>query len=174
MSLYIQNNHGTVISESTVTINQFNGQSAMTVQPQAKQAEDVLVESEYKSERKPGPKKQILFVNPKGEEDSERTHQEAQRFAKYISDHHMGRMRLDSKSHNPLTWLAVCMWYRWKELGWVDITPQGAAMYRFLTETCDIACEVEPRAFTSTFCSIVRSGKKDPEIYDNLHAYFPK
>jgi len=34
--------------------------------------------------------------------------------------------------------------------------------------------DVLPRAFTSKICELINAGKKDPEIYDNLRAYFPE
>ena len=38
----------------------------------------------------------------------------------------------------------------------------------------DVLLDVLPRAFTSKICELINAGKKDPEIYDNLRAYFPE
>ena len=119
-----------------------------------------------------GPRTQILFADAYGHEDIERTHDEAQRIMRYITDHHMGQNRLDCKRTNRLTLLVACFWYRWREKGWVTSIPQGAAIYRFVTEHCQLPCDVIPRAFSGTICSIIRERKKDPEIYANSAAYF--
>jgi hypothetical protein len=121
-----------------------------------------------------GPKTQILFADEYGNEDLERTRQEAERITKYIADHRLGHMRLDSKRTNKLNLLVACFWYRWDERDWVAPNPQGAAIYRFITEQCHIPCDVQQRAFTSTICALINERKKDPEIYDNLCTYFPK
>jgi len=121
-----------------------------------------------------GPKTQILFADEYGNENLERTRQEAERITKYIADHRLGHMRLDSKRTNKLNLLVACFWYRWDERDWVAPNPQGAAIYRFITEQCHIPCDVQQRAFTSTICALINERKKDPEIYDNLCTYFPK
>ena len=56
----------------------------------------------------------------------------------------------------------------------VDEDPQGAAIYRFFTNQCGLECSVMPKAFATAICKIINSGKKDPEIYDNLYSYFPE
>lgn len=121
-----------------------------------------------------GPKTQFLFADEYGNEDLERTRQEAERITKYIADHRLGHMRLDSKRTNKLNLLVACFWYRWDERDWVAPNPQGAAIYRFITEQCHIPCDVQQRAFTSTICALINERKKDPEIYANLCTYFPK
>jgi len=121
-----------------------------------------------------GPRAQILFMNEYGREDATRTATEAARVLKYIADHHMGNLRLDSKATNRLNLLLCSFWLRWKELRFVSAIPQGAALYRFATDQCHLPCDVLPRAFTSKICELINAGKKDPEIYDNLRAYFPE
>ena len=121
-----------------------------------------------------GPRAQILFMNEYGREDTTRTATEAARVLKYIADHHMGNLRLDSKATNRLNLLLCSFWLRWKELHFVSAIPQGAALYRFATDQCHLPCDVLPRAFTSKICELINAGKNDPEIYDNLRAYFPE
>lgn len=135
-------------------------------------AEEVQPEPTSAAQR--GPKTQFLFADEYGNEDSERTRQEAERITKYIADHRLGHMRLDSKRTNKLNLLVACFWYRWDERDWVAPNPQGAAIYRFITEQCHIPCDVQQRAFTSTICALINERKKDPEIYANLCTYFPK
>lgn len=141
---------------------------------QEEQPEPSSVSPETHSGNTRGPKTQILFADEYGNEDLERTRQEAERITKYIADHRLGHMRLDSKRTNKLNLLVACFWYRWDERDWVAPNPQGAAIYRFITEQCHIPCDVQQRAFTSTICALINERKKDPEIYANLCTYFPK
>ena len=148
--------------------------------PSHDNAEDIIpddsssVSPESNSGNPRGPRAQILFMNEYGREDTTRTATEAARVLKYIADHHMGNLRLDSKATNRLNLLLCSFWLRWKELRFVSAIPQGAALYRFATDQCHLPCDVLPRAFTSKICELINAGKKDPEIYDNLRAYFPE
>ena len=121
-----------------------------------------------------GPKTQYLFSDARGNEDTQRAAYEADRVRKYVADHKMGNMQLDSKTSSKLNLMVACFWYRWYELDMVDEYPQGAAIYRFFTNQCGLECSVMPKAFATVICKIINSGKKDPEIYDNLYSYFPE
>ena len=143
-------------------------------------AEDVTPEdlssnsTEYNSGNARGPKTQYLFSDARGNEDTQRAAIEADRVRKYVADHKMGQYQLDSKASGKLNLLVACFWYRWYELDMVDEDPQGAAIYRFFTNQCGLECSVMPKAFATVICKIINSGKKDPEIYDNLYSYFPE
>ena len=119
-----------------------------------------------------GPKTQYLFADVRGNEDTSRTKTEAEHVRKFVADHHMGNMQLDSKSTNRLNLLVACFWYRWNERKWVSQEPQGAAIYRFFTEQCGLECAVLPKAFSTKICNIINAGKKDYQIYDDLDSYF--
>ena len=105
---------------------------------------------------------------------SQRAATEADRVRRYVADHKMGQYQLDSKTSSKLNLMVACFWYRWYELDMVDEEPQGAAIYRFFTNQCGLECSVMPKAFATVICKIINSGKKDPEIYDNLYSYFPE
>ena len=122
--------------------------------------------------RKQGRKTQYLFSDASGNEDITRAATEAERVRRYIADHKMGNMQLDSQFTNRLNLLVACFWYRWNERDWVGDEPQGAAIYRFFTEQCGLECAVLPKAFSTKICKIISAGKKDPEIYANLDSYF--
>lgn len=129
-------------------------------------------QSESRNQR--GPRTQYLFSDARGNEDTQRAATEAERVRKYIADHKMGQYQLDSKTSSKLNLMVACFWYRWYELDMVDEEPQGAAIYRFFTNQCGLECSVMPKAFATVICKIINSGKKDPEIYDNLYSYFPE
>lgn len=121
-----------------------------------------------------GPKTQYLFADVRGNEDTFRSKTEAERVRKFVADHRMGNMQLDSQSTNRLNLMVACFWYRWNERGWVSQVPQGAAIYRFFTEQCELECAVRQKAFSSKICNIINAGKKDYQIYDDLDSYFRK
>ena len=117
---------------------------------------------------------QYLFMDEYGLEDTDRTRQEAARVKQYVADHHWGQMRLDSKSTNRLNLMVACFWYYWHDRNWVPDIPQGAAIYRFVTEQCNLPCDVHPRAFMSAITRLINDHRKDPETYANLRTYFPQ
>lgn len=119
-----------------------------------------------------GPKMQYLFADINRNEDVERTRQEVERVKRYIADHHMGSMHLDSTNTNQLNLLVACFYYEWRERGWVSPQPQGAAIHRFLTEQCQLPCDVQPKAYARTIADLIKGKHKDYNISDNLRSYF--
>lgn len=119
-----------------------------------------------------GPKMQYLFADINRNEDTERTRHEAERVKRYIADHHMGNMHLDSTNSNQLNLLVACFYYEWRERGWVSPQPQGAAIHRFLTEQCQLPCDVQPKAYARTIADLIKGEHKDYNISDNLRSYF--
>lgn len=119
-----------------------------------------------------GPKMQYLFADINRNEDVERTRQEVERVKRYIADHHMGNMHLDSTNSNQLNLLVACLYYEWRERGWVSPQPQGAAIHRFLTEQCQLPCDVTPRAYARAIADLIKGKHKDYNISDNLRSYF--
>lgn len=168
MSLSINNNYGTVnhIENSNVTINN----SQLTAEP----GEPVQLAEEIAPmpTQKRGPKVQYLFADVNRNEDVERTRHEAERVKRYIADHHMGNMHLDSTNTNQLNLLVACFYYEWRERGWVSTQPQGAAIHRFLTEQCSLPCDVTPRAYARTIADLIKGNHKDYNISDILRSYF--
>ena len=119
-----------------------------------------------------GPKLQYLFADENRNENIERTSQEAERVKRYIADHRMGNMRLDSTSTNQLNLLVACFYYEWRNRGWVSQEPKGAAIHRFLTEQCQLPCDVTPKAYARVIVELIKGNRKDYNIEDNLRSYF--
>ncbi len=174
----INNNHSkhvTIDARGTNVadiIRAFMSDNAEDVTPEDLSSNCSDCQSESRNQR--GPRTQYLFSDARGNEDTQRSAYEAERVGKYIADHKMGQYQLDSKASSKLNLLVACFWYRWYELDMVDEDPQGAAIYRFFTNQCGLECSVMPKAFATVICKIINSGKKDPEIYDNLYSYFPE
>lgn len=169
MSLSIQNNYGTVnhIENSTVTIN--NGMPTVESHEPVQLAEEVILPQPAKPR---GPKLQYLFADENRNENVERTSQEAARVKRYIADHRMGNMRLDSTRSNQLNRLVACFYYEWRNRGWVSQEPRGAAIHRFLTEQCQLPCDVTPKAYARAIVELIKGNRKDYNIEDNLRSYF--
>lgn len=126
--------------------------------------------SEFIQQR--GPKVQYLFADINRNEDSDRTRQEAERLMRYIADHHMGNLHLDSTNSNQLNLLVACFYYEWRKRGWVNPLPQGAAIHRFLTERCNLLCDVMPKAYARAIADLIKGNHKDYNIVEGLRSYF--
>lgn len=182
MQLSINNQPGGIINfinGNPVTIHQSNGQQTVDVHSSSSPASDNRLKDDFSanspesnSGNARGPKTQYLFSDARGNEDTQRAATEADRVRRYVADHKMGNMQLDSQFTNRLNLLVACFWYRWNERDWVSDEPQGAAIYRFFTEQCGFECAVLPKAFSTKICKIINAGKRDPEIYANLDSYF--
>ena len=129
-------------------------------------------EIEALTKKSRGPRLQLLFRNEDGEKEETRTQQESDRLKKFLSKHNLGRKKLDSSTSSKLNKVVATFWQRWKEKGFVDPKFEGAAFYRFLTEDCGIECPVDEKAFIRAARSIIDSGERDPEIYDNVAICF--
>lgn len=172
MAIYIKNNYGpinnlndchaTISPDGTITATQNKEHHAPEPTPDPVSA----------PAKQRGPKMQYLFADVNRNEDTERTSQEAEHVKRYIADHHMGNMHLDSTNSNQLNLLVACLYYEWRERGWVSPQPQGAAIHRFLTERCSIPCDVTPRAYARTIADLIKGNHKDYNISDNLRSYF--
>lgn len=154
-------------------IEQINiGTQVFYAAPQQSATPEPTAAPEPSPAKQRGPKMQYLFADINRNEDVERTRQEVERVKRYIADHHMGNMHLDSTNTNQLNLLVACFYYEWRERGWVSPQPQGAAIRRFLTEQCQLPCDVTPRAYARTIADLIKGKHKDYNISDNLRSYF--
>ena len=154
-------------------IEQINiGTQVFYAAPQQSATHEPTAAPEPSPAKQRGPKVQYLFADVNRNEDVERTRHEAERVKRYIADHHMGNMHLDSTNTNQLNLLVACFYYEWRERGWVSAQPQGAAIHRFLTEQCSLPCDVTPRAYARTIADLIKGNHKDYNISDNLRSYF--
>ena len=172
MAIYIKNNYGPInnLNDCHATISP-DGTITATQNKEPQNPEPTL--APVSSPAKPrGPKVQYLFADVNRNEDVERTRHEAERVKRYIADHHMGNMHLDSTNTNQLNLLVACFYYEWRKKNWVNQQPQGAAIHRFLTEQCSLPCDVTPRAYARTIADLIKGNHKDYNISDNLRSYF--
>ena len=154
-------------------IEQINiGTQVFYAAPQQSATPEPTTAPEPSPAKQRGPKMQYLFVDVNRNEDTERTSQEAEHVKRYIADHHMGSMRLDSNQANQLSRLVACFYYEWRDRGWVSLQPQGAAIHRFLTERCNLPCDVTPRAYAKAIADLIKGNRKDYNISENLRSYF--
>lgn len=128
------------------------------------------VVEDSKSQRR-GPRVKYLFPNDHDEKDETRTKQEAQRVMKYLNAHHLGHKKLDSSKENKINVIVANFWHHWNDQGMVIEEFSGAAFYRFLTEDCSLACDVDQKAFSRVIKGIIESGR-DSEIYADEKDFF--
>lgn len=176
MSLIIKENHGPIthIEGSTVYINT-KEKSVQVAGKATEDIEDIMPTEETVSASKtPGPKRYSLFRDERGQKDDTLTQTEADRLKAYMADHHLGNTPLDSSTRSKLNKTVAYFWQRWNELGLVQEEFEGAPFYRFLTDDCGIECPVDEKAFVRAIRAIIKSDKRDPEIYANVAPYFQK
>lgn len=128
------------------------------------------VVEDSKNQRR-GPRVKYLFHNDHDEKDETLTKQEAQRLMKYLNAHHLGHKKLDSSKENKINIVVANFWHHWNDQGMVIEEFSGAAFYRFLTEDCSLACDVDQKAFSRVIKGIIESGR-DSEIYADEKDFF--
>ena len=112
--------------------------------------------------------KKLFMTN--GAEDVERTEEEKNRFRNYLAEHHLGQRQVDCYKDNPINKAIVCFCVKWKRLRYID-KPSPAAVYRFLTETCGLACSAEADAITASLGRLLKADYDNDVFYD-VEEYF--
>lgn len=112
-----------------------------------------------------------LFIAPDGNEYTQRTEEERNRFLNYLADHHLGKRQLDCSRDNPIIKAIACFCVKWKRLKYIDSKPSPAAVLRFLTETCGITCAAENEAL-STFIGRTLKAEYDKNVFYDVEDYF--
>lgn len=135
---------------------------------------DPIEEDFVEEKRRPGPRKKDLFETERGKKDEKRSQEEAARFKKYVSDHHIGRDVFDSSPNSKLNKVLGYFCQRWAANRWIATRLNTAALDRFVREDCGMDCGVDAKAFGRAIRAIYESDKKDPEIYDLVATYFEK
>ena len=117
------------------------------------------------------PRLKKLFLNEFGDEHTQRTAEEHNRFMNFITDHHWGQLTIDSRRDNRILQSIVCFCIKWRRIRYIKDPVSPAAVLRFLTDTCGFACEVE-RATISTVLGKMLKAEHNKELYFDMENYF--
>jgi hypothetical protein len=124
--------------------------------------------------KKPGPKKQFLFMVRNGVKDEERTKKEANQFKQYIADKCAQKhLILDSRFENEIYNISACFWKCWHDIGLIDNQVSGTKIVRFLHEDCGLEFNTEEKACSTAFGKFLNKRIYDPDILKDVTAYFP-
>ena len=95
-----------------------------------------------------GPRKQFLFIDGKPTVENVAVRQrEKERFCRYLSDHKLGSRLLTCLKQDTLNKVVICFLKEWREREWIAEKPSGVAVFRFLTEVCELQSELHPSSY---------------------------
>lgn len=115
-----------------------------------------------------GPRKHALFENPDThQEDVAVKNREKQRFCDYLSEHRLKSRQLVCAKDDTLNKTVVCFLKVWLEKGTISESPSGGAVFRFLTEDCELSTSVTERSYGNEIKERLKEIKTgyDTEIY---------
>lgn len=115
-----------------------------------------------------GPRKHALFENPDThQEDVDVKNREKQRFCDYLSLHRLKSRQLVCTKDETLNKTVVCFLKVWLEKGTISESPSGGAVFRFLTEDCELSTSVTERSYANEIKERLKEIKTgyDTEIY---------
>ena len=152
----------------TIQINNLNGD--FNLYTNEKNSSSPAATNESQSSPVTDNRLKKLFLTD-GIEDLQRTEEERNRFHNYLTEHHLGQRQLDCSRDNPINKAIVCFCVKWKRLKYIAAKPSPAAVLRFLTDTCGIACAADPEAL-STLLGRMLKAEHDKDIYYDVEDYF--
>ena len=113
-----------------------------------------------------GPRKQSLFTDKKARNE------EKQRFMRYLSDHKMSGRKLTCEKNDTLNDVVTCFVIKWQDKGLTAREPSGGAIFRFLTEECDLQSEVTGQSYSNKIKERLREKNYTAETWKKVNPYF--
>ena len=113
-----------------------------------------------------GPRKQSLFT------DKKVRNEEKQRFMRYLNDHKMSNRRLTCEKNDTLNDVVTCFVIKWQDKGLTAKSPSGGAIFRFLTEECDLQSEVTGQSYSNKIKERLREKNYTAETWKKVNPYF--
>ena len=121
-------------------------QGVAKAQPEEEKQPSAEEEASTPSPR--GPRKQFLFIDGKPTVENVAVRQrEKERFCRYLSDHKLGSRLLTCLKQDTLNKVVICFLKEWREREWIAEKPSGVAVFRFLTEVCELQSELHPSSY---------------------------
>lgn len=141
-------------------------------------------EREQKSKRKPGPPKEVLFIegDPSWKEKGKRRRnsienkavcrQEKTRFMQYLAAHKLTSRELNCIASDTLNKVIVCFVIIWSDQGLTETSPSGRAIFRFLTQECNISTKTTEASYANKVNGWLKEQKYDVEIMRKVKQCF--
>lgn len=120
-----------------------------------------------------GPHKQFLFTTEKSTVENVIVRKtEKERFMRFLSDHNMGNSKLDTYKNSRLNLVVVCFLKIWHEKDLVSKSPSGGAIFRFLTEDCNLSTLVTKDSYANKIKKWIDDNDYDMNIYIDVRKCF--
>ena len=120
-----------------------------------------------------GPRKQSLFTNNKpNEENKKARNEEKQRFMRYLNDHNMSSRKLTCKKNDTLNDVVTCFVIKWQDKGLTAESPSGGAIFRFLTDECNLQSDVTEQSYSNEIKERLRNENYSVETMKKVNSVF--
>lgn len=120
-----------------------------------------------------GPRKQSLFTNNKPNEDNKKArNEEKQRFMRYLNDHNMSSRKLTCKKNDTLNDVVTCFVIKWQDEGLTAESPSGGAIFRFLTDECNLQSDVTEQSYSNEIKERLRNKNYTVETMKKVNSVF--
>lgn len=143
-----------------------------------------LGEKEEGTKKKPGPPKEVLFIEgaPSWKEMGKSRRisienkvvcrQEKTRFMQYLTTHKLSNRDLNCIASDALNKAIVCFVIVWSDMGLTDASPSGRAIFRFLTQECNISTRATESSYANKINGWLKKPKYDVEIMRKVKQCF--
>lgn len=140
------------------TINNYYGQSI-----------DSEEDTAHKSKR--GAPIKYLFANKEKGKDIDQTAEQAANFMRFLKDHKLDKVTINSKANDRLNVVMRCFIEAWIKKDMISKDFSMAALVRFLEEDCHLRFDVDHSAFKSCINQMLEQ-KYNQELYYDVQEYF--
>ena len=120
-----------------------------------------------------GPQKQVLFINGKStKENVQAKNREKQRFLHYLSEHNYSKQCLNCNKEDELNDIITCFLKIWHDKKLIADSPSGAAIFRFLTEECQLKSDVTEQSYSNKIKERLRNNTYTPKRMKEVSSAF--
>ena len=145
---------------------------------------DKKEEREQETKRKPGPHKEVLFIegDPSWKENGKQRRssienkavcrQEKARLMQYLAAHKLTCRELNCTLSDALNKVILCFVITWCDLELTDNPPSGRAIFRFLTQECNMKTGTTEKSYANKICEWMKKKEYDVETMRKVKQYF--
>lgn len=120
-----------------------------------------------------GQQKQYLFIDERPTvENVQVRNEEKQRFMRYLSEHNLKGRKLTCVKTDTLNDVVICFVIKWKNKNITPKEPSGGAIFRFLTEECNLQSEVTEQSYSNEIKERLRENNYTIETMKKVNLYF--
>lgn len=120
-----------------------------------------------------GPQKQVLFINGNStKENVQAKNREKQRLLHYLREHKLSSRRLNCNKEDRLNDIITCFLKIWHDNKWIADSPSGAAIFRFLTEECQLQSDVTEQSYSNKIKERLKNNKYKPVTMREISSAF--